>query len=246
MGGTGGGAPLDHLPPPAAHGATVGGRVVDPPHGARAAPHLELHPGVAPLVAFLVVPDGMTVAGGLVEDCLAAELAQSGQRPAVVEDGDRPVIVAMRGIDRQGDEVGHWQMASIAAGRPARGPAVWISRAKLVGTTAAHAAAIEIDAVGINDPMRLDVVDDVEHVGLRQSAVAAGAPAPKHGEIERPGVCGHAGRMFEVVARVTVHINRKGWRARRVVVRRNRHLEGLPGSVGRRFVSPFLHAAERG
>ena len=52
--------------------------------------------------------------------------------------------------------------------------------------------------------------------------------------------------MLKVVARVTVHVNREGRRARRVVVRRDGHLERLAGPVDRGFVGPFLHAAEGG
>ena len=99
----------------------------------------------------------------------------------------------MSRIDWQSDEVAYGQVAGKAARRPTRGPAVRIARAQLVSAAAAPAAAIEIDAVGINRPMRLDIFDRAQHVGFRQRAVAGAPAAAEHGEIERPRVGAHAG-----------------------------------------------------
>ena len=117
--GFGGGAPFGDFRPPAAHGATVEGRVVDVAHGARVGPHLVLFPSGAPFVALLVVPHRVAVAGGLVEDHLAAQLAQAGERTARVQHRHHPVIVAVRGVNRKGDEIAQRQVAGVAASRPA-------------------------------------------------------------------------------------------------------------------------------
>jgi len=237
-------APLGDLGPPAAHGGAVECGEVDVAHLGGGREDLLRAPDCAAGVAVGVVPDGVAVAVGAVEDHLVARLAQLVVRGVRVHDGDDRVVVAVRRVDGKRGQVAERFLEGVAAGDLAGGETVRVAGAEFKGGAAAHAAAAEVDAAGVDVPVGFDVVDDVEHVGLREAGVPAAAPAAEHVGLKIAVVGGGAGGVFEVVAAVAVHRDGEGRGARGIVIGRDHELEGLAGAVGGRLVGPLLHAAQ--